>query len=293
MAQPSTKPAPPRSPKPRVSKTVRAAPVVPPKPMPNSSTGSGSSVIWKQACSWVVVGVLVPILLSCAVQFMTVSHPYAADVFYAIAAVMFVAKLWTWEDARQQSGSKKIQVGVAAITGALLIAAMMWNHSINAIAPLNTNLSIFKFDRGPYEAGKRAFVSVYLQYNGDAPATVNSYEKVGIIGHLSEKAATAEGMTALQDGIWREFTADSGATKAAEFTVPPKLPVWFTTYGPILSIDQANDLAGGKGAFLLFMGVLKWTDGKGSFELDYCGYTDPNAAIYHLCTHHNGPAKPH
>lgn len=93
-------------------------------------------VIWPRIWSWPVVGVVVPLLLAGWMTFMTAGHALAADMFLFLSAVLFLAKFWTWEDARRQSPKRKLAL-LGAATILVLSSAVLagwWNHALNSAA---------------------------------------------------------------------------------------------------------------------------------------------------------------
>jgi acyl carrier protein len=94
---------------------------------------SVSGTIGKKICSWVVVSVFVVLALGFWGTFLTSGHPWAADVFFVVGAVIFLAKFLTWEDARQQPGvSKKLLFGgITILVLIFTLLALRWDHTIN------------------------------------------------------------------------------------------------------------------------------------------------------------------
>jgi acyl carrier protein len=89
--------------------------------------------IWSKMWSWGAVSVLDSLILAGWMTFMTSGHPKAADGFLFVGAVLFLAKFWTWEEARLPSTPKKwaLQSSVTLITFGLVLLAARWNHAIN------------------------------------------------------------------------------------------------------------------------------------------------------------------
>jgi len=67
---------------------------------------------------------------------MTSGHPVAADVFLFAGTVLFLAKFWTWEDAKQQAPFKKwaLRISTTLVAIALAISTAVWNHKINSLS---------------------------------------------------------------------------------------------------------------------------------------------------------------
>jgi hypothetical protein len=89
--------------------------------------------IWSKIWSWGAVSVLDSLILAGWMTFMTSGHPQAADGFLLVGAVLFLAKFWTWEEARLPSTPKKwaLQATVTLVTLGLVLLAFLWNHAIN------------------------------------------------------------------------------------------------------------------------------------------------------------------
>lgn len=89
--------------------------------------------ILEQVWSWVVVGAALPFILGTGVAFMTSTHPWAADGFFAAGTILFLAKFSTWEDARNQPPRKKwlILISVISVSLAIVAGTVYWNHKIN------------------------------------------------------------------------------------------------------------------------------------------------------------------
>jgi len=98
-----------------------------------ASERSVSGTIGKKIWSWVVVSAFVVLALGFWGTFLTSGHPWAADVFFVVGAVVFVAKFLTWEDARQQPGvSKKLLFGgITILVLIFAVLAVRWDHTIN------------------------------------------------------------------------------------------------------------------------------------------------------------------
>jgi thioredoxin 1 len=96
------------------------------------SERSVSGTIGKKIWSWVVVSAFVVLALGFWGTFLTSGHPWAADMFFVVGAVIFLAKFLTWEDARQQPGaSKKLLFGGITILVLIFTAlALRWDHTI-------------------------------------------------------------------------------------------------------------------------------------------------------------------
>jgi hypothetical protein len=82
--------------------------------------------------NWVVVGAVVLLLVGGGINFMTSPYALVADGFFVAAAVLFLAKLVTWEEAHVQAGgrSKAIAIGVA-VTLIILLVAVGGNHLLH------------------------------------------------------------------------------------------------------------------------------------------------------------------
>jgi hypothetical protein len=89
--------------------------------------------IWEQVWSWVVVGAVVLFVLAGGIAFMTSAHPWVADGFFLVGTLLFLAKFWTWEDAKEQPPRKKWPLlGLVTLGSlAILLTACLWNHKIN------------------------------------------------------------------------------------------------------------------------------------------------------------------
>jgi thioredoxin 1 len=98
-----------------------------------ASERSVSGTIGKKIWSWVVVSAFVVLALGFWGTFLTSGHPWAADMFFVVGAVIFLAKFLTWEDARQQPGvSKKLLFGgITILVLIFTVLALRWDHTIN------------------------------------------------------------------------------------------------------------------------------------------------------------------
>jgi acyl carrier protein len=67
------------------------------------------------------------------IAFMTSGHVWAADGFFVGGTALFLAKFWTWEDARRQPPPRKwaLQAAVTMLSLGLALGAILWNHAIN------------------------------------------------------------------------------------------------------------------------------------------------------------------
>jgi len=94
--------------------------------------------IWSKMWSWGAVSVLDSLILAGWMTFMTSGHPHAADGFLFVGTVLFLAKFWTWEEARLPSTPKKwtLQATVTLVTLGLVLLAVLWNHAINRTTPM-------------------------------------------------------------------------------------------------------------------------------------------------------------
>ena len=104
-----------------------------------SSVGSDQShkeTIWTKMWSWGVIGTIDVSVLSTGVAFMTSGHPQATDIVLSAGTLLFVAKFWTWEEARRQPMWKRwrLQVGAMLLSCSVCICALFWNHAINRAA---------------------------------------------------------------------------------------------------------------------------------------------------------------
>jgi hypothetical protein len=117
--------------------TGNTAPIFPqPKPIKLQL----SKLVW----SWTVVGAVLGVIYGAGLAFMTSNHPIQADVSYVLGAVLFVAKLLTWEEAKQQPPTKRI-IGFSFGIGAVIIVTVLsiWgNHRLNEVATPFRDVSI-------------------------------------------------------------------------------------------------------------------------------------------------------
>jgi hypothetical protein len=72
--------------------------------------------------------------LGTGIAFTTSSHAVIADFFYALSAILFVAKFLTWEDIRQQTPDKRrLPNATAVLSTGLVLVLMIWgNHRLNS-----------------------------------------------------------------------------------------------------------------------------------------------------------------
>jgi acyl carrier protein len=95
--------------------------------------------IWTKIWSWGAVSVLDSLILAGWMTFMTSGHLQAADGFLFVGAALFLAKFWTWEEARRQSPPRKwaLQATVTLVSLGLVLMAALWNHDVNRTASNN------------------------------------------------------------------------------------------------------------------------------------------------------------
>ena len=104
---------------------------------PSAIQSATRETIWAQMWSWVVVGTIDLAVLGAGIAFLTSGHPWAADIFLLVGALLFVAKFWSWEEARRQPPFRKwmLQTGATLLSLAVTAFGIYWNHSINRPAP--------------------------------------------------------------------------------------------------------------------------------------------------------------
>ena len=102
-----------------------------------------ASSVWNKAWSWVVVGTVVSLIIALAVTFMTSSHVWLGDIFFLLAGTLFLAKFFTWEDARQQSPAIRRRLSLIGLltTVTLTIVALVGNHYLNRAKELTLDRS--------------------------------------------------------------------------------------------------------------------------------------------------------
>jgi acyl carrier protein len=160
--------------------------------IPRMTDAPRQGTIWSKIWSWGAVSVLDSLILAGWMTFMTSGHPQAADGFLFVGAALFLAKFWTWEEARLPSTPKKwaLQATVTLVTCGLVVLAVFWNHTINRTAPTNGS-------RPPAPAGDAPIESKSVERSGEVASSAASgrvisvAERVKIIiaGHLLAKAA--------------------------------------------------------------------------------------------------------
>ena len=101
-----------------------------------SAAPSISERIWTKIWSWIVVSTLVVLSLGLWGTFLTSGHPWASDEFFVVAAALFLAKFWTWEDTRQQPGGRKqwLLGGMTVLVLSFTGLALRWDHTINGVS---------------------------------------------------------------------------------------------------------------------------------------------------------------
>jgi acyl carrier protein len=108
--------------------------------MPNTTFDSPTKeTIWTKMWSWVVIGAIDLFVLGGGIAFMTSGHAYAADIFLSAGTTLFVAKFWTWEEARRQPTLNKwlLQAGATLLSFTVCVLALFWNHAINRTVSLS------------------------------------------------------------------------------------------------------------------------------------------------------------
>ena len=110
--------------------------------MPNTTSTFDSpnkETIWTKMWAWVVIGAIDLFVLGGGIAFMTSGHACAADIFLSAGTILFVAKFWTWEEARRQPTLKQwlLQAGATLLSFTVCVLALFWNHTINRTVSLS------------------------------------------------------------------------------------------------------------------------------------------------------------
>src|SRR5215469_8241561 len=99
------------------------------KIVPDTPKRSIPQMLW----SWPVVGSVLLLVLGGALSFMTSPHTLVADGFFVVAAVLFLAKFLTWEEANQGNRPRRILVSAIVFISTLVISAtaIVGNHYLH------------------------------------------------------------------------------------------------------------------------------------------------------------------
>lgn len=169
----------------------------------------------------------------------------------------------------------------------LIIAAYMFGwvswpfEPVSVPKPVN-QLKIERFAMGDYKVGERTLISIYGRYLGNDAIRVQGRDCAFVVKTVDPDP---QAMWPAQEKAWQtciieQSHPNSGMTFSRPFILPVR--------GPILTDDEVWDLSDGRAA-LLFMGVLRWSDGKDKFQTEYCAYTKEDRETFHSCQNHNGP----
>jgi hypothetical protein len=86
--------------------------------------------------------------------FMTSSHPWIADVFYLLGALLFLMKFLTWEEAHQQDPKQRVKFMTSGVLIVFVLSALMMigNHKLNenAVDKPAFDLSVISIGRGDF-----------------------------------------------------------------------------------------------------------------------------------------------
>jgi hypothetical protein len=149
---------------------------------------------------------------------------------------------------------------------------------------------VIRFERLPYEVKNPAFINAYLRYDGINPARMRGYYKVYVV-HSDGTDFSAKTLEPIEDKAWDQFVASIKSPDHC-LMIEPKSNIWVTLKGEVLTSKQINDLSKTKSSILLFMGMFKWIDGFGDYEVDYCAFTQENPEVFMQCANHNEPVRP-
>lgn len=94
-------------------------------------TDDGHKSFSKKLWGQVVDIAVILFLLGEGVNFTLSAHPLIADAFYLVSGVLFIAKFFTWEDAKQRDKQRRRFLAIAA-TVIVLAGAIAGNHYLNA-----------------------------------------------------------------------------------------------------------------------------------------------------------------
>jgi acyl carrier protein len=149
--------------------------------------------------------------------FMTSGHPQAADGFLFVGAALFLAKFWTWEEARRQSPPRKwaLQATVTMVSLGLAFLAALWNHDVNRTASNNQleQSTAGKTQGTTGDSGHDAGKDVSTISSANGKRTITIAERVKAI--ISQQLQVDSAHIKPED----DFEIDLGATPADVYSL--------------------------------------------------------------------------
>ena len=201
------------------------------------------------------MGAVVLLLAGGGISFMTSPYPLVAGGFFSVAAVLFLAKFVTWEEARAQTSSRgKVIVIGTVITAFILILAIGGNHLLHrpvvtsikpalaatpsSASPPTSKPAIPEMDNRPYRKKLTAStmatnpsktgldISAYISQPTDPAITVeNKSDNVadGIVWELAMFRASDQAFFSyVTQNIGYVKAHDKSAPHAMELTTLPR-----------------------------------------------------------------------
>jgi hypothetical protein len=185
--------------------------------------------------------------------------------------------------------AKFIMVG--AILGAASIGVMrMIRHKDDPkehLRPSESKLRITRFERSPYTAKRQVFINVYYRYEAESDARVRGYYKVAVMHFDPTDLRDPLKMRDIENNLWKQFMETGMINPAHGIMVPANSNQWVSLLGPTLTKNQVTELNSAPTGAVLFLGMLRYNDGRADYETDFCAFTKANPEIFFTCDEHN------
>jgi hypothetical protein len=245
--------------------------------------GPQKQTVRQRAWSWPVAGSVVLFIFAAGVTFTTSDHTWLADLFYLAGDALFLARFFTWGEAR----GPRVRLLVAAIAVVATLGMVLGNHYLNRRGPdiiaKRADVRVRQIEIRMLGEGGLPMLNVHFENVGSLRAEVKSYYSV----YTTKRKDTIE----LEDQIFQKMLDDTKGLDVPTYDVPAgsKRYMHYKGTRPV-SPEQQDQLRSGR-LSMYFVGRLVYHDALGWQAFEYCSYLKNEPRVF-SCMRHNGPATP-